>query len=368
MISCDSSQRDSRSGNANSPSIEVSSFGRIPDAGEVKMYKLDNGRGMVVEIINYGAIIKSIQVPDDKGDIRDITLGFDRLEGYLTEHPYFGTVIGRYGNRIANGSFQIDGQQYSLATNNGPNHLHGGLNGFDKVLWDEVRQWKDQDSLHLELSYLSPDGEEGYPGNLQVILRYSLTSNNEIIINYKARTDQKTHVNLTNHSYFNLDDSPTIEDHELKIIASQFTPVDNTLIPTGVIDNVSGGPFDFTSLKRIGEHIGSNNQQIEIGGGYDHNFVLNKPSLESPSITVRSNLSRIAMDVYTLEPGVQFYTGNFLDGSIVGKSGGVYEKRSGFCLETQHFPDSPNHEDFPSTLLNPGEEYTTTTIYRFYNF
>ena len=344
--------------------IEVSEFGSMPE-GKVMLYTLSNPNGMKVEIINYGAIIKSIYVPDRSGNSVDVVLGFDDLQGYLGDHPYFGAIVGRYGNRIAEGKFSIDEQVFRLAINNGPNHLHGGLKGFDKVLWDRKAGNDQNENATLILSYNSQDGEEGYPGNLNVEVSYSLSGNNELSIMYKASTDKKTHLNLTNHSYFNLSQSASVLDHEIQINAELFTPVDSTLIPTGELRTVANSPFDFRTFRSIGQRIDQDEEQIVYGGGYDHNFVLENPSLSKPSISIRSRDNGITMNIFTTEPGVQFYTGNFLDGSIVGKENKSYIRRSGFCLETQHFPDSPNQSSFPSTLLEPGETYNSTTIFQF---
>ena len=349
--------------------IEVSDFGMINEE-PVKLFSLQSPGGMRVDITNYGGIVQSIYVPDRNNQLVDVALGFESLSGYLDEHPYFGALIGRYGNRIANGKFTLNGQAYTLAQNNGPNHLHGGIKGFDKVIWQPSAQITYDGFARLKLVYSSADSEEGYPGRLDVEVVYTLNQNSELQIEYKATCDEATPVNLTNHSYFNLNGpgSPTIENHQLIINASAFTPVDETLIPTGELRSVEGTPFDFRNAKAIGAEINAENQQIKFGGGYDHNFVLNDPGLSTPSATVRSSETGIEMNVMTLEPGVQFYTGNFLDGSLAGKQGFNYPRRSGFCLETQHFPNSPNQADFPSTILQPGDTYQTTTIYKFSTF
>lgn len=337
------------------------------DGVEVYLFTLTNDNGMKVKITNYGGIITSVFVPDKNGELGDVVLGFDNVSDYVKDNPYFGALIGRYGNRIANGKFTLDGKTYSLAINNPPNHLHGGPKGFHKVIW-EPKEVKTDSTVGLELKYKSKDGEEGYPGNLSVTVYYTLTNNNEIKIDYYATTDQKTVCNLTNHSYFNLKDDGVsdILDHELMIDADNFTPVDSTLIPTGKIEPVEGTPFDFRKPHKIGDHINADDQQIKYGRGYDHNFVLNGEmgKMRLVAKASESNSGRI-LEVYTDQPGIQFYSGNFLDGTLTGKYGIVYKYRHGFCLETQHFPDSPNQPNFPSTVLNPGDTYRTTTIYKF---
>jgi aldose 1-epimerase len=336
-------------------------------AGEaVDLYTLRNAKGLSVDIANYGGIVVSLRTPDRNNRINDIVLGFDTLDGYLGDHPYFGAIIGRYGNRIAKGRFSLDGQEYSLARNNGENHLHGGIRGFDKVVWTARLN---PASNSLELSYLSKDGEEGYPGNLSVKVTYTLTENDELKIDYDATTDKTTVVNLTNHSYFDLrgqESQGDISGHRIMIAADRFTPVDSGLIPTGELRPVEGTPFDFRQPRAIGERISADDEQIRIGKGYDHNFVLNSNggTLALAARVTEPDTGRV-MEVYTTEPGVQFYTGNFLDGSIIGKGGKRYAHRSGFCLETQHFPDSPNHPNFPPVILKPGSRYRTTTVYGF---
>lgn len=344
------------------PKMEIikTSFGKVSDK-EVFLYTLKNNAGMEVRITNYGGIVTHIFVPDKNGKPGDVVLGFDSLDGYLQDPPYFGALVGRYANRIANGKFSIDGKEYKLATNNGPNHLHGGLKGFDKVVWDS-QEIKNPSSVGLKLNYLSKDMEEGYPGNLDVTVEYILTNNNELKIKYNASTDKKTIVNLTNHSYFNLAgvNSEDILSHDLIIYGNRFTPVDKTLIPTGELSPVKGTAMDFTSAHKIGKRISS------VEGGYDHNWVLNDSSGKvSLAARVFEETSGRVLEVLTDQPGVQFYSGNFLDSTITGKNNTVYIKHSGFCLETQHFPDSPNQPNFPSTLLSPGEKYEYNTIYRF---
>ncbi|MCG2587220.1 aldose epimerase family protein [Rhodohalobacter sulfatireducens] len=339
--------------------IETEEFGTMDDGRSVELFTLTNENGMKVSITNYGGIVTSIRVPDNDGNIEDVVLGFDDLEKYKAGHPFFGAIAGRYANRIANGQFELNGEVYELARNNGENHLHGGNEGFDKKLWDaEVNE----DENSVTLSYLSPDGEEGYPGNLDVDVTYTLTENNELQIDYHATTDKATVVNLTNHSYFNLSGDPSqgILDHLLTIQADRYTPVDEGLIPTGELRAVGGTPFDFTEPETVGARIES------IPPGYDHNYVLNNPNSGVRKIaTVEHEESGRIMEVYTDQPGVQLYTGNFLDGSITGHHRVPIEQYAALCLETQTFPDSPNKPDFPTPVLNPGETYETTTIYQF---
>lgn len=343
-------------------------FGQTSDGEAVELYTLTNANGMEVAITTYGGIVVSLTAPDRDGHYADVVLGFDDLDGYLAGHPYFGAIVGRYANRIAKGTFSLDGKEYTLATNDGENHLHGGDEGFDKKVW-RGRGVIGGKGIHLILDYTSPDGEEGYPGTLDVMVVYTLTHDDELKIDYKATTDKATPVNVTNHSYFNLRGQGTgdILGHELMISADRFTPVDETLIPTGELRPVEGTPFDFRKPTAIGARIEADNQQLEYGGGYDHNFVLKREGDElALAARVHEPKTGRMMEVYTTEPGVQFYSGNFLDGSNVGKGGKVYDFRDGFCLETQHFPDSPNQPDFPSTILRPGEEYSTTTVYKFF--
>jgi len=343
-------------------------FGQLPDGTPVEAFTITNANGMQVKAITYGGIITSLRIPDRNGQFDDVVLGYDDLAGYVGENPYFGAIIGRYGNRIAGGRFSLDGHDYTLATNNGPNHLHGGMKGFHKVLW-QAEPFENGDSVGVTFSYESPDGEEGYPGNLDAHVTYKLTAANELVFDYRATTDRPTPVNLTQHSYFNLggDGSGGILSHELMINADHFTPVDSTLIPTGVIASVAETAFDFRTATAIGARIDRDEEQLRFGSGYDHNFVLNRSDDSALSLAARVYDPRTGrtMDIYTTEPGLQFYSGNFLDGSITGKAGHVYQHRSGFCLETQHFPDSPNKPEFPSTILRPGEEYRSTTTYVF---
>ncbi|MEM9366438.1 MAG: aldose epimerase family protein [Planctomycetota bacterium] len=341
---------------------------QVQDFDSIRLYTLKNDSGMQVDVTNYGAIITSILVPDRDGNLADVALGYSRVEDYINavDKPYFGAIVGRYGNRIAKGSFQLDGETYSLATNNGENHLHGGVIGFDKVVWDAEY---DQASNQIQLSYLAKDKEEGYPGNLQLSVSYTLTDKNEIVVDYHATTDKATPVNVTQHTYFNLkgEGEGTILDHELMLNASRYTPVDSGLIPTGELAPVTGTPFDFTSAKAIGQDIGRDHQQLEYGLGFDHNWVLDKPAVGQLTLaaSVHEPTSGRVMEIHTTEPGIQFYCGNFLDGRLKGKSGKTYVHRGGFCLETQHYPDSPNQPDFPSTILKPGETHQTQTIFRF---
>ena len=338
---------------------------KVSDFDSIQEYTLKNKNGMEVRITNYGATITAIQVPDRDGNFADVALGYDSVEAYINavNRPYFGCVAGRYANRIAEGRFTLDGAEYVLATNNGENHLHGGNMGFDKVVWNARMIEKG-----IELTYLSKDGEEGYPGNLQVTVTYTLTDDNEIVINYRAVTDKATPVNLTNHTYFNLagEGSGSINNHVLQIKASRFTPVDKGLIPTGELREVDGTPFDFRAPKAIGKDLGADDEQLKIGGGYDHNWVLDRKGsdMETAAVLYESNSGRV-LEVITEEPAIQFYGGNFLDGRLTGKSGRPYNHRSGLCLETQHYPDSPNRPQWPSTTLRPGEEYNTTTVYKF---
>jgi aldose 1-epimerase len=345
--------------------VSKSSFGSVPGAGTVDLFTLTNANGVEIRAMTYGAIITAVRVPDRAGRFADVVLGFDNLEGYLKDHPYFGTVVGRYGNRIGGGRFTLNGQTYKLAQNNGPNHLHGGNKGFDKYVWKGEPL---PDGRGVAFSRTSPDGEEGYPGNLAVRVTYTLTDKNELIVDYHATTDKATPVNLTQHSYFNLsgDPSTTILGHQLTIDADRYTPVDATLIPTGDLAPVQGTPFDFRKATAIGARIDQPHEQLKFGRGYDHNWVLNRKGSQ-PGFAARVVEPKTGrtLEVATTEPGVQFYTGNFLDGTIKGKGGQVYNQRAGLCLETQHFPDSPNKPNFPSSILEPGKEYRTTTVFTF---
>lgn len=347
--------------------ITREAFGTTTDGKSVDAFTLTNGKGLELRAITYGATIISLRVPDRLGRLDDIVLGYPTLAGYLDKSPYFGAIVGRYGNRIAKGRFTLDGKTYALATNNGPNHLHGGIKGFDKVVWSVDSSHQDS-SATLTFSYTSPAGEEGYPGTLQARVTYTVTDQNELRVDYSATTDAPTPVNLTQHSYFNLAGagSGDILGHELMISADRFTPVDSTLIPTGEIAPVAGTPFDFRKPTAIGARIAQNDVQLKRGGGYDHNWVLNR---KGPDLALAARLAEPTtgrtLEVFTTEPGIQFYSGNFLDGTITGKDGRVYQHRYGLCLETQHFPDSPNHSNFPSTILRPGQEYRSTTVFRF---
>ncbi len=329
--------------------------------------EFDRLHGAKVQITNYGGIVVRLYAPDRKGHFDDVVLGYDKLDGYVKETPYFGAIVGRYGNRIAGGKFTLDGKEYTLPRNDHDiNTLHGGKKGFDKKVWD-AQPFEGPDGAGLKLEYLSKDGEEGFPGNLKCTVRYTFTARNELKIEYRATTDKPTPVNLTNHSYWNLTAAKRdILAHELMINADKFTPVDKNLIPTGKLEDVTGTPFDFRKPTAIGARINDDNEQLKFGKGYDHNFVLNRTGQGMVlAATVYEPNSGRFMEVLTTEPGVQFYSGNFLDGSITGKGGIVYKNRWALCLETQHYPDSPNQPNFPSTVLKPGEEYHTTTIYRF---
>jgi aldose 1-epimerase len=334
----------------------------------VTVTTLRNDAGMEVRIMNYGATILSLRTPDRNHQIDDVVLGFDRVEPYATVSPYIGSVVGRYGNRIAKGRFSIDGQLFTLATNNGPNHLHGGVEGFNKRLW-QSEPFSKATTVGVKMSYRSADGEEGYPGTLSADVTYTLTNRNELVVEYHATTDKPTIVNLTQHSYFNLAGAKAADilKHEVTINADRYTPVDDNLIPTGELAPVAGTPFDFRTPTAIGARIDHDNVQLARGHGYDHNWVLNRQG-DGLVFAARASdpVTGRILEVATTEPGVQFYTGNFLDGTLTGKGGRVYGRRSGFCLETQHFPDSPNHPNFPSTILRPGEVYTSKTIFRFY--
>jgi aldose 1-epimerase len=343
----------------------ATSFGRLPDGTDVGLFVLRNDNAVEVRVIAYGAIVVSIRTPDRQGESADIVLGCDDLAGYLTPTPYFGAVVGRYGNRIARGRFTLDGATYQLAVNNGVNHLHGGIRGFDKVVWQVSASTPQRDNA-VVFTYTSADGEEGYPGMLQASVTYTLTANNELAIEYQATADKPTPVNLTNHSYFNLagDGRGDILQHLLTIDADRFTPVDDTMIPTGTLAPVEGTPFDFRRETAIGARIDSADEQIRRGLGYDHNFVVRgAPGLRRAARLVEPRRGR-TLDVATTEPGLQFYSGNLLAGEP-GKAGRRYEKRTGLCLETQHFPDSPNHPEFPSTILRPGDTYRSKTVFAF---
>lgn len=345
--------------------IAKSDYGQTPDGQSVAQYKLTNASGMEVDVITYGGIITSWKAPDRNGKLANIALGFDNLAQYVTENPYFGAIIGRYGNRIAKGKFTLDGQTYQLETNDGPNHLHGGTKGFDKVVWAADTTVTDQGAT-LRLSYTSADGEGGYPGTLKAVVTYTLTADNALEVAYEATTDKTTIVNLTQHTYFNLsgDFKQTILDHELMMRAPQYLPVDATLIPTGELADVAQTPFDFTTPKTIGQDIAAKHVQLERGKGYDHCWILDAPgTMRHVASVVHPGTGR-QLDILTDEPGLQFYCGNFLDGTLPMPGGGTYGHRTGFCLETQHYPDSPNRADFPTTTLAPGATYKSKTVFR----
>ena len=369
--------------------IEKAPFGTTSDGTAVDEYTLTNSKGMVVQIITFGGIIHTVQAPDRNGKMTNVALGFSSLQDYETKNsPYFGAIIGRYGNRIAKGVFSLDGVTYCLDANNGVNSLHGGLAGFDKKVWQVTKQINNADGVGIQLHYLSHAGEgwdpannnnancpansqKGYPGNLDTFVTYTLTDQNEIHISYWATTDAPTIVNLTNHSYWNLggEGTGTIYDHLLQLNADRFTPVDSTLIPTGAIPAVQGTPFDFLKAKPVGRDIRSDDEQVVFGKGFDHNWVLNGTSSNRDSLAPAARLSDPAsgrvLEILTDQPGIQFYAGNFLDGSLYGTSHRAYRQSDGLALETQHFPDSPNHSNFPSTVLRPGQTYQTSTVFRF---
>jgi aldose 1-epimerase len=356
-------QKSMQESNQNTMNIIKEDFGMLPDSTQVYLFTLTNTNGVEMKVTNYGGIITSLEVPDRNGQLADIVLGYDKLDGYLKDTPYFGAIVGRYGNRIAKGKFVLDGQEYTLAQNDGENTLHGGIRGFDKVVWD-ARELRDSASVGIRFHYLSKDGEEGFPGNLNVQVDYILTNNNELVIRYFATTDRATPINLTHHSYFNLKGAGngTTLDHLMQIHASAYTVVNETLIPTGELRDVAGTPMDFNLPTPIGERITQVGREPK---GYDHNYVLSRPGPDHVSARVTEPVTGRIMEVLTDQPGMQFYSGNFLNGSITGKQGKKYQQYSGFCLETQHFPDSPNQPAFPSTILRPGEVYESTTVYRF---
>ena len=342
-------------------------FGKTPDGQQVDIYTLRNAHGVEAKIMNYGAIVTSLKVPDRNGKFDDVVLGFSDFDSYLKNDPYFGAIVGRYGNRIAKGRFKLNGVEYKLATNNGENHLHGGIKGFDKVVWT-AHEMKTKSGPAVALTYLSKDGEEGYPGNLTAIVVYTLTNNNELKIDYTITTDKDTVSNLTHHSYFNLagEGNGDILNQVVTINANRFVPTDAGSIPTGELKSVAGTPFDFLKATAIGARINQDDEQLKFGNGYDHTWVINgRPGVMRLAATAYEENSGRVMQVWTTEPGVQFYTGNFLDGTKTGKSGKNYPRRSGFCFETQHYPDSPNHPSFPTTTLKKGQTYKSTTVYRF---
>jgi len=370
LIACNSTtEKDSEIATVSSSIYNLQSkidFQKIIDGKNTDLFILRNKNNVEAAFTNYGARILSLSIPDRSGELTDVVVGFAGVEAYQkSTEPYFGATIGRYGNRIARGKFMLDGKEYSIFINNSPNALHGGKKGFQNVVWD-VRQLNGQT---LEFSYLSKDMEEGFPGNLQVKVIYSLSDDNELMINYEASTDKKTIVNLTNHAFFNLngEGSGNILNHTLKINAEQYTPVDSTLIPLGKLDSVAGSPFDFRQATKIGDRIEDDNIQLKYGKGYDHNFVLNsgQNGIMNAAAIVTGEKSGIVMEIFTREPGIQFYSGNFMQGKNTFKGGSKDDFRTAFCLETQHFPDSPNQPSFPTTVLNPGEVYKTNTIYKF---
>ena len=344
----------------------MESYGLLPDGREATLYTLANANGMVATITNYGATLVGLVVPDAKGDSADVTLGYDTISGWLGNESYFGSTVGRYGNRIAHGRFELDGETHTLATNNDPGgipcHLHGGIKGFDKALWEGR-----QEGQKVILNHLSPDGEEGYPGNLAIVVTYELTDENELIWSVTATTDRATPVNIVHHTYWNLTGDPdnTILDHELMVNADHLLITNAGLIPTGELADVTGTPFDFREATTVGARIEEDHEALKLGGGYDHCFVLRKGSGIRLAARVTDPSTGRTMELSTDQPGVQFYTGNFLDGTAVGKDGKAYERRTGLCLETEGFPDAPNQPDFPSTILRPGETYSHTMVHRF---
>jgi aldose 1-epimerase len=348
-------------------SVTRAPFGAQPGGTAVELFTLTNASGIEVRAMTYGGTIVSLRTPDRDGHLGDIVLGYEQLDGYLKTSPYFGCIVGRYANRIAKGRFTLDGKESKLATNDGPNHLHGGLKGWDKVVW-RAEPFHNTQGVGVVFSRTSPDGEEGYPGAVAVRVTYTLTDADELRVDYDATTDKPTPINLTQHSYFNLagEGSGDVLGHVLAVDADQYTPIDATLIPTGEIAPVEGTPLDFRTPTAIGARINADNEQLRRSRGYDHNFVLRRQGggLAHAARVLEPGTGR-TLDISTTEPGIQFYSGNFLDGSITGKAGHTYAHRTGFCLETQHFPDSPNHASFPSTILRPGARYQSTTVFRF---
>jgi aldose 1-epimerase len=347
--------------------VKKDSFGTTHDGKPVEVYTLTNTHGIQVRVMTYGGVVLSIQTPDRKGHLADVTLGFDTLGGYLDKNPYFGALVGRYANRIGKARFTLGGREYTLAQNDGPNSLHGGLKGFDKVVW-QAQSFQKSAEVGVILKYTSVDGEEGYPGTVHATVTYTLDDKNEFILDYQATTDKPTPINLTNHTYFNLagEGNGDILAHEMLINADHFTPVNATLIPTGKITSVKGTPLDFIQPTAIGARINDKYEQLVLGKGYDHNFVINRqgPGLVLAARVYEPTSGRV-LEVDTTEPGVQFYTGNFLDGTPAGKHGHISHARDAFCLETQHYPDSPNQPNFPSTILKPGQTFHSTTVWRF---
>jgi aldose 1-epimerase len=345
--------------------ISQAPFGKTADGTPVEIYTLRNARGCEARIMTYGGIVVSLKVPDKDGNFGDVVLGYDKFDDYVKNNPFFGALVGRYGNRIARGKFTLDGKEYTLAVNSGLNNLHGGPVGFDKRVW-KATTLLTADGPALQLNLLSKNGDQGFPGNLNVTATYTLTADNGLLLNYTATTDKPTLCNLTQHSYFNLAGKGDVLNYLVYINADKFTPVDNALIPTGELKPVEGTPFDFRKPTAVGARINADNEQIKFGSGYDHNWVVNKPLGKLGLVArVTDPTTGRVMEVLSTEPGVQFYTGNFLDGSITGKGGWVYQKRNGLCFEPQHYPDSPNHPQFPSAELKPGETYQNTILYRF---
>jgi aldose 1-epimerase len=370
MISCNPKPENNSSNSdaveeQSTPAVSVSSFGKSKDGKDVSLYTMTNGKGITMKVMNYGGIIVSLMVPDKTGKPVDVILGYDSLAAYEKDNPFFGALVGRYGNRIGGARFSLDGKVYQLEKNNNGNHLHGGTKGFDKVFWN-IEEVQVEKGAALKLSYLSKDMEEGYPGNLNTEVTYTLTEDNTIKFDYRATTDKKTIVNLTQHTYFNLNGGKTdILSHEIAINADKIVAVNENLIPTGELRDVTNTPFDFRKPTVIGARINNlQDEQIKFGKGYDHCWVLNGEGLKLAAV-VYDSASGIEMEVHTTEPGMQFYTGNFLNGSLTGKNNVVYNQRTGFCLETQHFPDSPNQSSFPTVVLSPGQTYTTQTTYQF---
>ena len=366
LMGCQQEAKESTPDTSTMNMVHTMPFGTLPDGREATLYTLTNSSGMEVKITNYGGIITSIKVPDRDGNMGEVTLGYDSLDQYLAASPYFGCITGRFANRIAQGQFTLGEESYTLVANNGPNHLHGGTEGFDKKLWG-AEHFSETGASGVVMTYVSPDGEEGYPGTLTVTVTYTLTDENGLQIDYEATTDKATVINLTNHAYFNLKDggASSALDHELRIMADRYIPTDETNIPLGPLASVEGTPFDFRTATPIGARIEDDNEQLTFGYGYDHTYVFNKEgdALQLGAEVYEPTTGRL-MEVLTTEPGVQLYTGNHLDGSLEGR-GVAFERRSAFCLETQHFPDSPNQPEYPSTVLNPGETYASTTVYRF---
>lgn len=370
LLACKNSDsnQESKTTQEAAPKATISStaFGQTTDGTAVEKYSLKNSQGMEVDVITYGGIITKWTAPDKNGNYENIVLGYDNVAQYEENNPYFGALIGRYGNRIAKGQFSLDGEAYQLPTNDGPNHLHGGDKGFDKVVWEVTEKTSNEEGASIQLKYVSADMEMGYPGTLTSLVTYTLTNDNSLEVDYAATTDKKTIVNLTQHSYFNLsgDFTETILDHEVQINASKYLPVDETLIPTGELADVEGTPFDFKSAKAIGDDIESDHEQIARGKGFDHCWAVDGQGMRTHATVFHPESGRM-MEIVSNEPGIQFYTGNFLDGTLPMPGGGTYAYRTGFCLETQHYPDSPNQENFPSVVLEPGEKYSTQTSFKF---